>query len=541
MSLVDLRIELPAFSHSFQIQVPQSSSISDVKQEIQRTCPGAPRVEGQRVICRGRFLSDNEKLQDIWTSPSDSRVLHLSVHPSAWSGSPPSTALQNQTPPPVTPTQTPQLIYPPTPTMPLPTPQSSAQLTYRSLVPPPAGSPLAHVVHLHNKAVHVLTHGKLPSNPPEPSQLAPQRSLAISTLHSQGWIWPPLLDEEYPPADDANTGVRYERVLLENQPFLQLMTPDATPNSLQIHALRVLTFTFPLLSIPSPDSAPMMLPPQSTHYSHTPVTNLNHHLQQVGLPPLRVVPNGNANQNPNDPNNPLAGAEIRAIPLRALMVPLMMLTFRTLLIMYFFSPSKRPLFGILLSAWILYEAWGAIRAVIGNGDHPAGVAQAREGGNGAPAGQGQNAPRGPQAQAGGIQVGVAGSNQAPRRSQVESLLDKLSSLNLSSEDAMLNRDPRDISPPSLTHRVKTFISLLITTLHPAVWDRRRTVLRKREGRIRTEGDVREAPPPDEGDDSQAAALRAQTRLTMIARHERRPRWVREYIQRVQNTEWIDDA
>lgn len=66
MSLVDLRIELPAFSHSFQIQVPSSSSILDVKQEIQRTCPGAPRVDGQRVIWRGRSLGDSEKVQDVW-------------------------------------------------------------------------------------------------------------------------------------------------------------------------------------------------------------------------------------------------------------------------------------------------------------------------------------------------------------------------------------------------------------------------------------------------------------------------------------------
>ena len=136
-----------------------------------------------------------------------------------------------------------------------------------------------------------------------------------------------------------------------------------------MHALKVLTYTFPLLSIPSPD-ATAYAASQTAPLTQTQVTNLNNHLQQVGLPPLRVIPNANANQNPNDPNNPLAAAEIRAIPLRALMVPLMMLTFRTLLLLYFFSPSKRPLFGIVLSAWILYEAWGAIRAVIGNNDQP---------------------------------------------------------------------------------------------------------------------------------------------------------------------------
>ncbi|KAK7695537.1 hypothetical protein QCA50_000173 [Cerrena zonata] len=544
MSLVDLRIELPAFSHSFQIQVPPSSSILDVKQEIQRTCPGAPRVDGQRVIWRGRFLGDEEKLQNVWSSPDDSRVLHLAVHPSAWTGTPPLApqSSQSRTTPLMTPSQSPQIVYPPMPTVPPPTPQPrplsqqpATQLTYRSLVPPPAGTPLTYVVHLHNNAVHVLTTGRLPSNPPEPSQLTTSRMLAVSTLQSQGWFWPPQLDEEYPSYDGASTGVRYERVIIENQPFLQLMTPDTAPNPLQIHALKVLTHTFPLLSIPSPDSASSFATSQTTPFTHTQVTNLNNHLQQVGLPPLRLIPNANANQNPNDPNNPLAAAEIRAIPLRALMVPLMMLTFRTVLLLYFFSPSKRPLFGIVLSAWILYEAWGAIRAVIGNGDQPA--AQAREGGNGAGAGQGAG-PRIP-GPAGGIQPG--GNNQGARRSQMDSILDRLSNLNLTSEDATLDTDSRDITPPSLAHRAKTFISLLITTLHPAVWDRRRTVLRRREGRIRTEANLRESQPREEGDETPESVQRAQSRLNMIARHERRPRWVREYVQRVQHSEWVDDA
>lgn len=314
------------------------------------------------------------------------------------------------------------------------------------------------------------------------------------------------------------------------------MTPDIAPNPLQLHALKVLTYTFPLLSIPSPDSAPAFATSQTTPFTHSQVTNLNNHLQQVGLPPLRIIPNANANQNPNDPNNPLAAAEIRAIPLRALMVPLVMLTFRTLILLYFFSPSKRPLFGIVLSAWILYEAWGAIRAVIGNGDQPG--AQAREGGNGAGAGQGVG-PRGVPGPAGGPQPGV--NNQGARRSQLDAILDRLSNLNLTSEDAILNTESRDITPPSIGHRAKTFLSLLITTLHPAVWDRRRVILRRREGRIRTEANLRESPPREEGDETLESAHRDQSRLNMIARHERRPRWVREYVQRVQDTEWIDDA
>lgn len=66
MSSVDLRVELPAYSHSFQVRVQQQSSIQDVKQEIARLCPGGPRPDGQRLIWRGRSLSDEERVVDIW-------------------------------------------------------------------------------------------------------------------------------------------------------------------------------------------------------------------------------------------------------------------------------------------------------------------------------------------------------------------------------------------------------------------------------------------------------------------------------------------
>lgn len=66
MSFSTLRVELPAYSHSFQVQVTPSSSVRDVKHEITKVCPGSPSPEGQRLIWRGRFLRDEEKLEDIW-------------------------------------------------------------------------------------------------------------------------------------------------------------------------------------------------------------------------------------------------------------------------------------------------------------------------------------------------------------------------------------------------------------------------------------------------------------------------------------------
>lgn len=270
-----------------------------------------------------------------------------------------------------------------------------------------------------------------------------------------------------------------------------------------------------------------------------PNTNLNNHLQQLGLPPLRVVQNPNPNQNPNDPNGPLA-VEIRAIPLRALLVPLMMLTFRTVILMYFFSPSKRPLFGVVLSAWILYEAWGAFRAVLGNGDQAgrANIAARQENNRDGGVGQGQNGQR-----------GAAATPASLGRSQFGVLFDRISNINLSTEDAILDSSHVNGHPePGLGHRVKTFVGLLVMTLHPAVWDRRRNALRRREGRVRTEANVRDSEPPAtpatpaaEGGSGDADSRREQARAQIVARQEQRPRWVREYVQRVELSEWADDA
>ena len=66
MSSISLKVELPAHSHSFRVQVPESSSIANIKSEIFKSCPGGPKVEGQRLIYAGRLLHDDEQIRDIW-------------------------------------------------------------------------------------------------------------------------------------------------------------------------------------------------------------------------------------------------------------------------------------------------------------------------------------------------------------------------------------------------------------------------------------------------------------------------------------------
>lgn len=63
---VVIHVELPAYSNSFDIAVPESATVLDVKQTISSVCIGRPQPEGQRVIWSGRCLDDQEKIGELW-------------------------------------------------------------------------------------------------------------------------------------------------------------------------------------------------------------------------------------------------------------------------------------------------------------------------------------------------------------------------------------------------------------------------------------------------------------------------------------------
>ena len=65
-SFVAVRVELPTYSLSFTANVSVSGTVLDLKQSISASCVGQPRVEGQHIIWRGRYLEDHEKISDIW-------------------------------------------------------------------------------------------------------------------------------------------------------------------------------------------------------------------------------------------------------------------------------------------------------------------------------------------------------------------------------------------------------------------------------------------------------------------------------------------
>lgn len=229
--------------------------------------------------------------------------------------------------------------------------------------------------------------------------------------------------------------------------------------------------------------------------------------------------------------------QIREVPVRALLTPLILLCLRTLLLFYFISPARKPLIGIMLGAWVLYEAWGAVRGAIIDLNEMARNADPQPRPNIPDNLPGQNAA--PVAGQGAIPVPTPTQPGNAGASNSDIILSRLSALNLDSEAAALDVREGERAPEEqgVFQKARLFVSLIVLTLHPAVWNRRRTALREREGRVRTEarGRLSEA---NEGERLDERAVQVRERLTQA--HARRPRWVREYIDRVMVDDWVDD-
>jgi hypothetical protein len=473
-------------------------------------------------------------------SPDELRIVHLAVHPSAWSSTPPdipqaTPAASSATPlPRPMPQNPPEIPISPATNFPPPIPQPT--------------QPLAFVLLKHQNALRALTHGAVGQviNIPD---LEASRSAAVQVVEAHGWSWPAILDEPFPAATAG--GVMYERVTIKfvvlyqmcisytngvsfsGQNFLSLTRPSEEPTVLQAHALKVLTYTFSLLSIPATQTTnPHTLPSQAVS---TP-PNVNLLLQQLGLPQLRVAQNLNANPNPNR-----ILPELRELHLRRLVVPLLMLLFRTLLLLYFVAPARKPIFGVLIVAWMLYEIWRPIRHGLIRGlqrgvpnDRAREDAAAQQ--EPRPAQDVPVAPRPPQ----NFLAGIAAErveNQA-----VAAVLDAVSNLNISTEEQILNDSPGVVTrEPGFGHKFMTFLSLFLMTIHPAMWNQRRASLRQREGRIRTEENARNSrttgTDSEEGQDETRARLQTELR----EQYARRPLWIRNYMERVVANDWVDDS
>ncbi|KAG1780149.1 hypothetical protein EV702DRAFT_1177937 [Suillus placidus] len=543
-SLVAVRVELPTYSLSFTIEVPISATVLDVKRAISVSCAGQPRVEGQRIIWRGRYLGDQEKISDIWKTADEQRIVHLSVHPSGWSGAPPSSSST-------------------TTTIPI-SDKGKSSLLQRDVpsntpsVPPGVPShPFAHlpldhqfIAYIHQAALSKLTRGLIER--PQYSVI-PSRTVALENLENKGYVWPSILDEPYPVSHHGDgSGLQYELMTTDGKSYLSLCNPGSRPTVEQVHALKILTYTFSILFLqPLPQSP---APTPTTSSNETVPHQLNDLLQQLGLPTLRAIPNVNVGVGANIPAPGGEAQILPDIPVRVLLAPLVMVLFRTLLLLYFFSPTRKPLLGLCIIAWIIYEMWTNVRNVVlgplnRERERLAGVAAAAEAARQAP-GQGQ--PGGPPATPAPpaqSDIPTPAQNQEaqgpPPPSNSASLLDLLARIGIDTENKLLwpTSSPRTpFSPPSMMHKVTTFVSLLALTLHPEAWNRRRAALKTREGRLRTEANVmeREIERLEGHELSEEDKKREETTAVLRVQHGRRAPWMKTYIQRVRGGEWVDD-
>jgi hypothetical protein len=266
--------------------------------------------------------------------------------------------------------------------------------------------------------------------------------------------------------------------------------------------------------------------------------HLNNHLRQIGLGPMAPV-------------RPRFRMRDMLI-FRPLLLPMSLLALRALILLYIFSPARKPFLALVIGLWVLYEVWSAVAAALA----PAG-GRAVAAANAAPARDAAaNGPAAP-VRARPMPDGVVGRTAGANRARpADAVLESVSQLNLDSEERALQARPEDEAiesinaPPTTAHKIKSFVALFATTLHPAVWDRRRAVLTRREGQIRTEANARDRPNEVQADDStlseeerrrkqEEEQKRQESREALTSQHARRPRWVKDYIERVRVNEWED--
>ena len=158
-------------------------------------------MEGMRIC----FFQSEDRLT-IPQSSDDIQVIHLAVHPSAWTSSPPN----------IGPTE-------PTPSSPLPraAPQpAQPRHSHPSELPsisnaPPSLPSFAYMHYLHSLSLSVLSGGSVPlPTVPTVNELEIWRSAAQELYHSRAWPWPSIYDEPFP-SGSPEPGATYQAVTLE--------------------------------------------------------------------------------------------------------------------------------------------------------------------------------------------------------------------------------------------------------------------------------------------------------------------------------------
>ncbi|KAJ3892937.1 hypothetical protein GG344DRAFT_44340 [Lentinula edodes] len=551
---IPILVELPAYGYSFTVHLPSeststsaasSNTVLSIKHAISRTCPGNPQVDGQRIIWRGRVLGDAEKVGELWSVVDGyggqglKRIVHLSVHPSAWTGKPPvisaAREIVAEKDDVVNKLRAAAAVTFESSTT---TSNSAPTVTTAPSAPPPALP--AYLISTHRKALSALTD--LEGFTPEAFTSSDnEKETAIRFVNAHGYSWPAILDEGYPSTDaDSEKGVRYVKDVIDGRPYLRLLNPTETPTAAQKHALKVLSFTFELLKLPT----------QPSRYTSSP--SISNPIAQPNQPGVQFDLNQffNANNlNNNNDNNNNNNHQIQQINIRPILLPLLMLSLRMFLLLYFVAPARKPFLMLLVLAWVGWEIWGWIAALGVRVE----VEIERGGGRMEGGGAGERPP------GGGAPPAVPAANNppapAPAPAAPPTLLDNLASFGIAQDQAALESTlplETDSPEPGFARKALLFLVLFLISVHPAVWNRRRALLRAREGQVRVEmGVLAEGVGEQESgaaDDASAleSTRRAQRRAEMYVKYMSRPAWVRRYMQRVMSAQagegaWVDEA
>ncbi|GJJ07517.1 hypothetical protein Clacol_001719 [Clathrus columnatus] len=530
MSELTIQVHLAAYYHSFNVSITSEATILHFKHKITATCPGAPETSGQRIIYKGRVLADTEVIGDIWKSSEGPHVCHLAVHPSAWTGQPPS-------PPTAQYLDSPPSIY-----ISAPSQQQNNESPSLSAITPPSYMPsyprvtYPYIQYMHTNALRILAGQVRIAWPSEYGAIDIARTTARQGVEASLRGWPSFLNADFPTSslEEATKGVRYIYTTIElvayliltvmfvyaissNLPYLSLQNPGALPTSLQSHAIRVLSYTFPLLCV----------------YSSTEMRQYSNPIQ-VNPPPRPLAPFPVQAQPPQP-------APQAAIPLRPLILPFLMLTIRTAFLVYFFQPARKPIFGFFVLIWLMWEVMNVLRGVL------RGVNQGENNNaNNNDGLRGLNQPANQLNRVPGRNNRILGDSQ-------ETLMNYFAHFNLTAEAQFVEPTATpnpSTPPPTLSYRIKTFFILLFLTSYPGLWDRRRTALRVRETRVRDEANTREARAAQrtrersEREDNRRRGLAVEDEPETSADEPPpppKPYWVAEYIRRVRSGDWVDDT
>lgn len=138
-----------------------------------------------------------------YQSHDEPRIVHLAVHPSAWSSAPPEVPQPVQ--PVFTPANLPRPVYQAAPQH-VPAQTMSGASSVPTAIT--AQHPLAYVLFKHQNALIALMQGSVVYT--DPSELDTSRLAAVQAVERHGWLWPAILDEEFPAATEG--GLKYEHI-----------------------------------------------------------------------------------------------------------------------------------------------------------------------------------------------------------------------------------------------------------------------------------------------------------------------------------------